>query len=191
MELATAKPLDLIRESQLDRVAADVIRPRCNQLGETAAVVCKERPRGFFESRQITRDGGHESIRGFLRRTDPVVISPRAARFFHQLAQGDRSAARLEVQPVPMTGQERDLFRHDTESRASAPAALDGLIFRDLSRFSSDLTEVDLPARCVVENQHLALRSIPQERGNVLGGAGRYLSKTFERRVPHALNIPG
>lgn len=191
MELPAAKPLNLIREGQLDGVAADVIRPLCNQLGETAAVVCKERPRGFFKSRQITRDRGHESVSRFLGRTDAVVISSSPARFLHQLAQRDRSAARLQIQPVPMTGQERNLFRHDTESRAPAPTRLGGVIFLDLGRFSADLPEVDLPARCVVENQHFSLRSMSQEGGNVLAGAGGYLSKTFECRVSHDLNIPG
>ena len=172
MELLAAKPLNLIREGQLDRVAANVIGPLCNDLGETATVVRKERPRGFFESRQIPCDRGHESVCGFLGRTYPVVISSRPARFFHQLAQRDRSATGLQIQPVPMTGQEGDLLRHDTESRAPAPARFDGVICRDLGRSPADLTEVDLPARCVVENQHLAPRPVPQARGNVLGGAG-------------------
>jgi hypothetical protein len=90
-----------------------------------------------------------------------------------------------------MTGHKRDLFCDNTQSWPPAPARLDGLNLDDLLWFSADVREVDLPARCIVENQDLALRPVPQKAGNFLGAAGGDLSKPFECRIRHDLNIPG
>ncbi|RYY58821.1 MAG: DUF2239 family protein, partial [Comamonadaceae bacterium] len=42
-------------------------------------------------------------------------LGVHAARVFHQLAQGDRGAAGLAVEPVPVARQERDLARDHAE----------------------------------------------------------------------------
>jgi hypothetical protein len=111
---------------------------------------------------------------------------------FHQFAQRDRSAAGLQIQPIPMTGQKRDLFWDHAQPRPPAPVRLDTLSVGNLIWFSADIKgEVDLPARCIVENQDRALRPVAQKSGNLLGAAAKDFPKTFECRVPHHINIPG
>jgi hypothetical protein len=180
--------LRLIGEGQTDGVIADVIGPGGDQLAETAAVVCKERPRGFFEARQVAGDGRHESISRFLGGADAVAIAARAPRFVNQPAQRDRRAPGLEIQPVPMARQERDLFRDDTQARASPAARL------NRGRFGSARSiavEVDLRASGVVENQDFALRSRPKEDSEFFGGPRGDALESMKSCVGHEINIPG
>ncbi|HEY7388170.1 MAG TPA: hypothetical protein VH640_06655, partial [Bryobacteraceae bacterium] len=80
-----------------------------------------------------------------------------------------------------------------SQPRPPAPARLGALSLSDWISFSVSVREgeVDLPARCIVENQDRALRPILQKAGNFFGTAGGNLPKAFKCRVPHGLNIPG
>jgi hypothetical protein len=52
-----------------------------------------------------------------------------AAGFIDQLAERNRGATRLQVQPFPMPRQQRDLTSHNTKFRATRAARL-GLLYR-------------------------------------------------------------
>ncbi len=75
---------NLIREGELNRVVADVLRPSRNQVRKAAAIVRKQCAESFLESRQIASDSGEEVVSRLLRGANTVVIAPSSASLLHQ-----------------------------------------------------------------------------------------------------------
>ena len=104
------------------RMIAHVGRPRHHGLLEPGPVARIKRPRRLLVARLVPGQRRHETIRRLLRQPPPVRARMAHAGGVHQLAQRDRSAARLRGEPVPMPRQERDLARHHAQLRPSRPA---------------------------------------------------------------------
>jgi hypothetical protein len=106
---------------EAQRVRAHVVGPRSELLLEARQVPRVERAHGFFKARQIAAHCRQEAVRPVLRAADLLAGVPLLARHFHQLAQRDRSAAGLRIEPVPVTRQQGDLARDDAQPRSASP----------------------------------------------------------------------
>ena len=89
---------------------------------EGDGIAGEERARCVLVARQVAGDGGHEAVGRLLSCAHRIGAAARAARVVDQLAQGDRCAARLGIEPVPVAREERDLTRNDAELRTSGAA---------------------------------------------------------------------
>src|SRR5262249_22998729 len=177
----------LVRERQVDRVIAHVLRPVRNVMREAAPIVREKRARGFFESGQVPGDSGHEPVCRFLRGALAVRISIGFAGFIDKPPQCDRSAAGLHIQPIPVPRQESHLFPDHAQAWSAASA---GLGCWRLGRFVAEI-KVGLRACRVVKDKDLALWLLSQQFHEVADCPRSDSVEFAKSRIRHSLNIPG
>src|SRR6266446_4507978 len=166
-----------------------MLRPLRNEFCEAPPVVCEERSRRFFESRQVASDGGHKPVCRFLSGAYAVAIATDSAGFVNELPQGDGRATWLHIEPVPMPRQQSHLFGNHAEPR---PAGSPGLDWghAGLWRFSAQV-EIDLRTRRIIEDDDLALSFAFKNFHKVSSLAHCYPVNPVESGVSHVANIPG
>src|SRR6185312_12554636 len=172
-------------------VLAHVLRPTAGMAVESVAVAAPQRARGFLVTGEVARDHAHEAIGGFAGEAGAVLRAAVAAGILHQLAQGDRGAAGLAVEPVPVARQQGHLARHHAEAGAAGaarhigargrPQAREHLVRAaaevDFHRLAGGVVEDQRRARGVLVEQalhrrrHLGERTGGDQRVAVEGGA--------------------
>ncbi|RZJ38588.1 MAG: response regulator, partial [Brevundimonas sp.] len=122
-----------------------------------ASIPREQHPRRLLIAGLVPRHGGHEAVGRLPGLARPVRPLGRLQRALDQLAQGDRRAAGLGGQPVPVARQQGHLARDDAQLRTPRPPLLRLRRGRQPGEGVGGLAaqvQVDCPAVGGVEDQH-------------------------------------
>src|SRR4029450_5031807 len=103
-------------EGPPDGIVANVFRPPGNEIAEASAVVGEQRACRLLKSGQVATDGGDEPVRRLLGSADAIAVATSPAGRIDKLPQRYRGSAGLNVQPVPVAGQQGHLAGDDAEA---------------------------------------------------------------------------